>query len=147
MFTDQMGDTDESKRLRNPGRVSVLLYAIALVNLGRSRLAQAREMRQAIQRLDLANLIAPDLMPKVKEMFTTALSITKTYGVFNLQVSCLVNLALVAFEMDDEKDAISYLSQYLDDLVDFGRERCVGCGQTRHKDVPLLTCSGCGVAR
>ncbi len=89
----------------------------------------------------------PDLMPKVKELFTTALSITIAYGVLNLEVSCLVNLALVAFEMGDEKEALSFLSQYLDALVDFGRERCAGCGQTRHKDVPVLTSSGCGVGR
>jgi len=147
MFTDPLGDTDESQILRNPGGRSVCEYACALVNLGRSRLAHTREMRQAIQRLDLANPVAPDVMPKVKELFTTALSIANTYGVLNLQVVCLVNLALVAFEMGDEKDALSFLSQYLDALVDFGRERCAGCGQTRHKDVPMLTCSGCGVAR
>ena len=152
ILTDPVGDTDESKRLRNPERTSVLEYVSALVHLGRSRLAHTREMRQAIVEplshgLDLENPVAPDLMPKVKELFTTALSITIAYGVLNLEVSCLVNLALVAFEMGDEKDALSFLSQYLDALVDFGRERCVGCGQTRHKDVPVLTCSGCGVAR
>jgi hypothetical protein len=28
-----------------------------------------------------------------------------------------------------------------------GRDICAGCGQTRGEDTPMLTCSGCHVAR
>ena len=139
------------------------------INLGRSCLAQARDMRHrqaaitdtehaspvVAQQLDLAHPllggishhVAPDLLLRAKELFTTALSVSFEYGILNLRLSCMVSLALLAFEMGDEQDALSFLSQYLDTLVDLGRSRCVGCGQERHKGTPMLTCSGCGVAR
>ena len=140
------------------------------INLGRSCLAQARDMRHhqaavtdtehaspvVAQQLDLAHPllggrshhVAPDLLLlRAKKLFIAALSVSLEYGILNLRLSCLVSLALLAFETGDEKDALSFLSQYLDTLVGVGRGGCVGCGQGRHKGTPMLTCSGCGVAR
>ena len=95
----------------------------------------------------ISHHVAPDLVLKAKALFTTALSVSVAYGKLNLRLSCLVSLALLAFEAGAEKDALSFLSQYLDTLVGVGRGGCVGCGQGRHKGTPMLTCSGCGRAR
>ncbi len=39
------------------------------------------------------------------------------------------------------------LKEHLLWRVQAGRDTCAGCGQTRGKDTPMLTCSGCRVAR
>ena len=37
--------------------------------------------------------------------------------------------------------------EHLSWRVQWGRDLCLGCGQTRGEDTPILTCSGCGVAK
>ena len=44
-------------------------------------------------------------------------------------------------------DALAHLKEYLSHLVQGGRNLCAGCGQIRGLDTPMLTCSGCRVAR
>ena len=39
------------------------------------------------------------------------------------------------------------LKEHLSWRVQLGRDTCGGCGQTRGEDTPMLTCSGCRVAR
>ena len=79
-------------------------WATAAINLGRSCLAQARDMRHhqaaipdtehaspvVAQQLDLAHPllggishhVAPDLLLRAKELFTTALSVSVEYGIW-----------------------------------------------------------------
>ena len=43
--------------------------------------------------------------------------------------------------------ALAHLQDYLSWCVERGRNRCVGCYQTRGEDAQMLTCGGCRVAR
>jgi hypothetical protein len=149
--------------------------AVAYINLGISYLAHARDMRHhlaittaeqaavsgtaqqchaeavasavVVQRSDMAHSVSLDLMLKATDFLAIGNTLAMKHGVLNISLACLVNLALTAFEQGHEKDALGLLSQYLDTLVHLGRDKCIGCGQSRHKDMPMLTCSGCGVAR
>jgi hypothetical protein len=145
--------------------------AVVYINLGISYLAHARDMRHhlatttaeqaaisgtaehasasavVVPRPDMAHSVSLDLMLKARELLATANTASMKHGVLNIRLACLVNLALTSFEQGHDKDALGLLSQYLDTLVNLGRDKCIGCGQTRHQDMPMLTCSGCGVAR
>jgi hypothetical protein len=47
-----------------------------------------------------------------------------------------------------QEDAVlAHLKEHLSYRVQRGRDTCAGCGQTRGEDTPMLTCSGCRVAR
>jgi hypothetical protein len=46
-----------------------------------------------------------------------------------------------------EDEALAHLKEHLSWRVQWGRDVCSGCGQTRGEDTPMLTCSGCRVAR
>jgi hypothetical protein len=143
---------------------------VVYINLGISHLAHARNMRHhlaittaeqaaisgtaehastavVVQRPDMAHSVSLDLMLKARELLATANVMSMKHGALNIRMACLVNLALTAFEQGHEKDSLGYLCQYLDTLVNLGRDKCIGCGQTRHKAMPMLICSGCGVAR
>ena len=63
------------------------------------------------------------------------------YGPANL------HLAHLAFDAGVEDRALAHLKDYLSRLVARGRDRCDGCSQKRGEDAPMLTCSGCRVAR
>jgi len=43
--------------------------------------------------------------------------------------------------------ALAHLKEHLSWRVRRGCDTCAGCGQTRGEDTPMLTCSGCRVAR
>jgi hypothetical protein len=43
--------------------------------------------------------------------------------------------------------ALAHLKEHLSWRVQRGRHTCGGCEQTRGEDTPMLTCSGCRVAR
>ena len=58
-----------------------------------------------------------------------------------------LQLAYVAYHSRREDEAVGHLTEYLSMLVDTGRGQCRGCGQQRGEDAPMLTCSGCSVAR
>ena len=58
-----------------------------------------------------------------------------------------LHLAHLAFEAGQEDAALAHLKEHLSWVVQGGRDTCAGCGQTRGKDTPMLTCSGCRVAR
>jgi hypothetical protein len=65
--------------------------------------------------------------------------------------SASLHLAHLAFdagvEGDTEDMALDHLKDYLSWLVAQGRDRCHGCEQKRGEDAPMLTCSGCRVAK
>ena len=46
-----------------------------------------------------------------------------------------------------EDAALAHLKDYLSRCVARGRDMCNGCHQKRGGDAPMLTCSGCRVAR
>ena len=58
-----------------------------------------------------------------------------------------LHLAHLAFDAGVEDRALAHLKDYLSRLVARGRDRCDGCSQKRGEDAPMLTCSGCRVAR
>jgi hypothetical protein len=58
-----------------------------------------------------------------------------------------LHLALLFFDVGEDDKALTYLKEHLAWRVQRGRDVCNGCGQKRGEDAPMLTCSGCGVAR
>ena len=61
--------------------------------------------------------------------------------------SALLHLAFLAFDTGEKEEALDRLKQYLQAEVDSARSYCRGCMLQRGDDVPMLTCSGCSVAR
>jgi hypothetical protein len=58
-----------------------------------------------------------------------------------------LHLAHLTFYADQEDAALAHLKEHLSWRMQRGRDTCAGCGQTRGEDTPMLTCSGCRVAR
>jgi hypothetical protein len=58
-----------------------------------------------------------------------------------------LHLAHLTFYAGQEDAALAHLKEHLSWRVQRGRDTCAGCGQTRGEDTPILTCSGCRVAR
>jgi len=58
-----------------------------------------------------------------------------------------LHLAHLTFYAGQEDAALAHLKEHLSWRVQRGRDTYAGCGQTRGKDTPMLTCSGCRVAR
>jgi hypothetical protein len=58
-----------------------------------------------------------------------------------------LHLAHLTFCAGQEDAALAHLKEHLSWRVQRGRDTCAGCGQTRGEDTPMLTCSGCRVAR
>jgi tetratricopeptide (TPR) repeat protein len=58
-----------------------------------------------------------------------------------------LHLAHLTFNAGQEDAALAHLKEHLSWRVQRGRDTCAGCGQTRGEDTPMLTCSGCRVAR
>ena len=58
-----------------------------------------------------------------------------------------LHLAHLTFIAGQEDAALAHLKEHLSLLVQVSRHVCAGCGQTRGEDTPMLTCSGCRVAR
>ena len=58
-----------------------------------------------------------------------------------------LHLAHLTFEAGQEDAALAHLKEHLSWHVQRGRDTCAACGQTRGEDTPMLTCSGCRVAR
>jgi len=56
-------------------------------------------------------------------------------------------LAHLTFHAGQEDAALAHLKEHLSWRVQRGRDTCAGCWQTRGEDTPMLTCSGCRVAR
>ena len=64
-------------------------------------------------------------------------------GAHNLQ-NCTWRTSLDAGQEDA---ALAHLKEHLSWRVQRERDTCAGCGQTRGEDTPMLTISGCIVAR
>ena len=58
-----------------------------------------------------------------------------------------LHLAHLAYDAGQEDTALAHLKDYLSWHVATGRDCCDGCLQKRGEDAPMLTCSGCRVAR
>jgi len=58
-----------------------------------------------------------------------------------------LHLAHLVFYAGQEDAALAHLKEHLSWRVQRGRVICAGCGQMRGEDTPMLTCSGCRVAR
>jgi hypothetical protein len=55
--------------------------------------------------------------------------------------------AHLTFYAGQEEAALGLLKEHLSWRVQRGRDTCAGCGQTRGEDTPMLTCSGCRIAK
>ena len=58
-----------------------------------------------------------------------------------------LHLAHLNFDAGQEDAALAHLKEHLSLRVQRGRDTCAGCGQARGEDTPMLTCSGCRLAR
>jgi hypothetical protein len=58
-----------------------------------------------------------------------------------------LHLAHLTLYAGQEDASLAHLKEHLSWRVQRGRDTCAGCGQTWGKDRPMLTCSGCRVAR
>jgi hypothetical protein len=58
-----------------------------------------------------------------------------------------LHLAYLFFDAGQPGKALEHLVRHLSWHVKKGRGACAGCMQKRGKDTPMLTCSGCRVAR
>jgi hypothetical protein len=58
-----------------------------------------------------------------------------------------LHLAHLTFYAGQEDAALAHLKEHLSWSEQRGCDTCAGCGQTRGEDTPILTCSGCRVAR
>jgi len=58
-----------------------------------------------------------------------------------------LHLAHLNFDAGQEDAALAHLTEHLSWQVQRGRDTCAVCGQTRGEETPMLTCSGCRVAR
>ena len=58
-----------------------------------------------------------------------------------------LHLARLAYDWGREQSALDHLQNFLSWCVARGRNWCDGCQQRRVEDAPMLTCSGCRVAR
>ena len=56
-------------------------------------------------------------------------------------------LAHLVSQAGQEDAALVLLKEHLSWFVQRGRDTCAGCAQSRGEDTPMLTCSGCRVAR
>jgi hypothetical protein len=65
------------------------------------------------------------------------------------RVFARLHLAHLTFDAGagQEDAALAHLKEHLSCLVQRGRDLCLDCGQTRGEHTPMLTCSGCRVAR
>jgi hypothetical protein len=59
----------------------------------------------------------------------------------------ILHLAHLTFYAGQKDASLAHLKEHLSCRVQRGRDTCAGCGQTRGEDTPMLTCSGCHVAR
>jgi hypothetical protein len=105
--------------------MSAASVASKSMNLGVSCLARAQNIQHQAARLnqdsevmlpewlDLAHRVAPALILKARECLTTALSIMaeKNGTIVNLELSCRLNLAFLAFGKGDENEALCHLCQ------------------------------------
>ena len=89
-----------------------------------------------------------DILQQAKTWLRAALDLAVEQRTTNLRVNAQLHLACVALLQGDEAEAVELLSQHLQGLVDdIGPRRCLGCGQVRGEDAPMLSCEGCRVAR
>jgi len=68
-------------------------------------------------------------------------------GESSIRRRCLIHLSYVAFYTGLEDEAIEFFKEVLESWVQLGRVFCEGCLQVKSEEAPMLTCSGCSVAR
>jgi tetratricopeptide (TPR) repeat protein len=78
---------------------------------------------------------------------TTALDRNTVARIIVIHLDATLHLSCVAFFTSQEAEALKHLHAHLDLCVKHARDSCAGCWQRRGEDAPMLTCSGCKVAR
>ena len=63
------------------------------------------------------------------------------------EVSAQLYIAYISFDSGWHEQALRLVKQYLSIWLQLGRYTCLGCGQNRGDNAPMLTCGGCGVAK
>jgi hypothetical protein len=78
---------------------------------------------------------------------TSATPSSTTRSTWRLQRRWATGRGRAGLDAGQEDAALAHLKEHLSWRVQRGRDTCAGCGQTRGEHTPMLTCSGCRVAR
>ena len=106
---------------------------------GRCGVKTATGRELAFKPVNLRLIRLEDRVEEATTWLTTALAAGQRHA--SLQPAHL------AYDADQEDTALAHLKAYLSWRVARGRAWCDGCQQRRGEDAPMLTCSGCRVAR
>ena len=119
--------------------------------LGQARWAQARaghlEVPSDVTFAGGISASDADTLQDAETWLKTALELANKHAVANIRMDASMRLACLAFFMGNEDQAVDLLSGYLRFWTLKGPDYCAACMQGSKKDTPMLTCTGCGVAR
>ena len=121
-----------------------LRFHLRAVHQGLDRLTGHCTPEQQGQRAGEQNMVAAVLFDGVPEA-TKWLQTASAFG-SGLKFAKL-HLAHLLADAGQVDAALEHLRQHLSWRVQLARHICAACGQTRGEDKPMLTCSGCRVAR
>ena len=138
-----------SEEIKENVKIQPVSAQIAMV-LGQARWAQARAGHLAVSSdATSAGGISTsdaDTLQDAERWLKTALELAK-HAATNVEMDATVHLACFAFFMGNEDQAVDLLAGYLRFWTLKGPHYCAACMQGFKKDAPMLTCTGCGVAR
>ena len=138
-----------SEEIKENVKIQPVSAQIAMV-LGQARWAQARAGHLAVSSdATSAGGISTsdaDTLQDAERWLKTALELAK-HAATNVEMDATVHLACFAFFMGNEDQAVDLLAGYLRFWTLMGPHHCAACMQGFKKDAPMLTCTGCGVAR
>jgi tetratricopeptide (TPR) repeat protein len=123
--------------------------ARAALSIGVTLWTQGLAEHQAVAAADgdLQMQSAEKILGEAHEWLTTALDRNTVDPTLIIELDATLNLSCLAFFTSQEADALKHLHAHLDLCVKDARDSCAGCWQCRGEDAPMLTCSGCKVAR
>ena len=138
-----------SEEIKENVKIQPVSAQIAMV-LGQARWAQARaghlEVPSDATSAGGISTSDADTLQDAERWLKTALELAK-HAATNVEMDATVHLACFAFFMGNEDQAVDLLAGYLRFWTLMGPHHCAACMQGFKKDAPMLTCTGCGVAR
>ena len=139
-----------SQDLKDDVKVMQPVRAGIAMSLGQARWAQARAGHcQCLSDAASAGGILTsdvDTLQDAEQWLKTSLELAQ-HEASNIAMDATVHLARVAFLMGNEDQAVDLLSGYLRWWTLEGPDHCAACMQGLKQEAPMLTCTGCGVAR
>ena len=138
-----------SQELDDDANMQHVSAAIAMC-LGQARWAQARAGHSQVpsDAIGAGGISTSDVdtLQDAERWLKTAVELAK-HAATNIEMDATVHLACFAFFMGNEDRAVDLLSGYLRWWTLKGPDHCAACMQCFKKDAPIVTCTGCGVAR